>query len=193
MPYNVVVRKEPFTVGSYIHVIKRGARGLPIVQDNNDQWRFLLMLNHFNDHFVSESWFRDLKDENLESTLHRASGWPEKNPIVAIEAFTLMSNHFHLMLKETEEGGVTKFMPVCTGVASYAMQSINRQGVYFRGRITPRHFLKTPTLDTPPHMLWSKIPLNSFLKVLKKHGLHLRMRGNGRHPIRFQVSDITLG
>ncbi len=134
MPYNVVVRKEPFTVGSYIHVIKRGARGLPIVQDNNDQWRFLLMLNHFNDHFVSESWFRDLKDENLESTLHRASGWPEKNPIVAIEAFTLMSNHFHLMLKETEEGGVTKFMrKLCTGMASYANAKYKQTGSLFQG------------------------------------------------------------
>ena len=128
------MRKEPFTVGSYIHVIKRGARGLPIVQDHTDKWRFMLMLNHFNDHFVSESWFRDLMDENLEKTLLRASRWPEKNPIVAIEAFTLMSNHFHLMLKETEEGGVTKFMrKLCTGMASHANAKYKQTGSLFQG------------------------------------------------------------
>ncbi len=128
------MRKEPFTVGSFVHVMKRGARGLPIIQDDGDRWRFLLMLNHFNDHFHSESWFRDLMDERIANTLKRASAWPKKNPLVAIEAFTLMPNHFHLILKETEEGGVTRFMhKVGTGMVNHANAKYKEKGSLFQG------------------------------------------------------------
>lgn len=128
------MRKEPFTVGSFVHVIKRGARGLPIVQDDGDRWRFVLMLNHFNDHFHSESWFRDLMDEKIANTLLRSSRWPEKKPLVIIEAFTLLSNHFHLILKEIEEGGVSKFMhKLGTGMANHANAKYKQKGSLFQG------------------------------------------------------------
>ena len=128
------MRKEPFAVGSYVHVIKRGARGMPIVQDEGDRWRFMLMLNHFNDHAVSESWYRDLMDEKIATTLKRAASWPEKKPLVTIEAFTLMTNHFHLILKETEEGGVTKFMhKLGTGMANHANAKYKEKGSFFQG------------------------------------------------------------
>ena len=128
------MRKEPFAVGSFVHVMKRGARGLPIVQDESDRWRFLLMLNHFNDHFHSESWFRDLMDEKIANTLKRASSWPKKNPLVEIEAFTLMPNHFHLILKEIQERGVSKFMhKLGTGMANHANAKYKEKGSLFQG------------------------------------------------------------
>lgn len=128
------MRKEPYAVGSYVHVMKRGARGMPIVQDDGDRWRFMLMLNHFNDHFHSDSWFRDLMDEGIANTLKRASTWPEKRPLVAIEAFTLMSNHFHLILKELEDGGVAKFMhKFATGMANHANAKYKEKGSLFQG------------------------------------------------------------
>ena len=128
------MRKEPFTVGSFVHVLKCGARGLPIVQDHDDRWRFLLKLNHFNDHFAPENWFRDLMDENIQHTLNRASTWPEKKPMVGLEAFTLMSNHFHLILKEIEEGGVTKFMhKLGTGMSGHANVKYRQTGSLFQG------------------------------------------------------------
>ncbi len=128
------MRKEPFTVGSYVHVMKRGARGMPIVQDDGDRWRFLLMLNHFNDYFHSESWYRDLMDEKIANTLKRASSWPDKNALVAIEAFTLMPNHFHLILKEIVEGGVAKFMhKLGTGMANHANAKYKEKGSLFQG------------------------------------------------------------
>lgn len=133
------MRKEPYTIGSYVHVMKRGARGMPIVQDDGDRWRFMLMLNHFNDHFHSESWYRDLMDEELDRTLKRASTWPEKKPLVGIEAFTLLSNHFHLILKEIEEGGITKFMhKLGTGMANHANAKYKEKGSMFQGPFRSR-------------------------------------------------------
>lgn len=128
------MKREPFTVGSYLHVMKRGARGFPIVQDYADRWRFVLMLNHFNDHFHSESWFRDLMDEKIANTLKRPSMWPSKIPLVSIEAFTLMPNHFHLILKEINKGGVFKFMhKLGTGMANYANAKYKEKGSLFQG------------------------------------------------------------
>lgn len=130
----LLMRKEPYTVGSYVHVMKRGARGMPIVQDDGDRWRFMLIVNHFNDHFHSESWYRDLLDEDIAHTLKRASTWPEKKPLVAIEAFTLLLNHFHLILKEIEEGGVAKFMhKLGTGMANHANAKYKEKGSLFQG------------------------------------------------------------
>lgn len=70
------MRKEPYTVGSYVHVIKRGARGTPLVRNDSDRWRFLLMLRHLNDDRRAENWFRDLMDEKIADTLNRPKVWP---------------------------------------------------------------------------------------------------------------------
>lgn len=36
--------------------------------------------------------------------------WDNHKPLVSIAAYTLMDNHFHLILEETQEGGVADFM-----------------------------------------------------------------------------------
>ena len=112
------MRKEDFTVGSYVHVVKRGTRGLPIVRDDADRFRFLLMLTHFNDHFASLNWYRDLVEENLHNYLSRPSHWPVQERLVNIIVFCLVENHFHLILEELIEGGIARFMQrLGTGMA----------------------------------------------------------------------------
>src|SRR3990167_2945067 len=100
------MRKETFAVGSYIHVVQRGTRGLPIVRDEADRFRFLLTLTHFNDSFTSLNWSRDLHATGLHRTLERPSHWPNRDPLVIIAAFALVENHFHLLLQEITEGGI---------------------------------------------------------------------------------------
>lgn len=106
------MRKEPFTVGNYVHVLNRGAKKMPITRGARDQWRFLKILCHLNDSFISEHWEDEL-DKNVEagaSLFDRPPTWKEKEPLVAILAYTLMPNHFHLVLKEIIEGGTGRFM-----------------------------------------------------------------------------------
>lgn len=107
------MRKEPFGVGDYVHVIKRGVRGLPIVRDENDQWRFLKILRHLNDEYTAERWEEDI--QALSAGKHarifeRPLSWPDESPLVGIAAYTLLSNHFHLLLRELQEGGIARFM-----------------------------------------------------------------------------------
>ncbi len=101
------MRVEPYAVDSYMHVMKRGARGLPIIGDETDQWRNLRLLYFKNDRFVAENWERDTKDLGMFT---RPPEWPEQNPIVRILCYTLMPNHFHVLIKEIVEGGMSLFM-----------------------------------------------------------------------------------
>ena len=52
-----------------------------------------------------------------------------------IVAFCLMPNHFHLILKQLKDGGITKFMrKLGTGYAMYFNQKNKRNGVLFQGK-----------------------------------------------------------
>ena len=133
------MRKEPYDVGSYVHVVKRGGRGLPIVRDDIDKWRFLLSLLHENDRFHSENWFRDLMDYKLANTFTRPPIWPEHRPIVKILAFTLMPNHFHLLLKEIRKDGVSLFMEKVGKAMTHHSNKKNREkGSLFQGPFRSR-------------------------------------------------------
>lgn len=137
--YDSCMRVEPFTVGNYVHIIKRGARGMNIVNNDDDRWRFLLMLRHFNDEHISDNWFRELMDENRANTLLRASSWPKQKPVVDILAFTLLNNHFHLLLHEFKEGGVTAFMKsVCQGMSKCFNEKYGGKGSIFQGAYKSR-------------------------------------------------------
>lgn len=128
------MRKEPYAVGSIVHVIKRGARGLEIVHDSGDRWRFLLMLRHLNDRYQSRNWFRDILSEDLVKTMQRPSFWPEQEQITKILGFTLLDNHFHLILEETEDGGVTEFMRrLCTSMTKGFNERYKEKGSLFQG------------------------------------------------------------
>lgn len=101
------MRVEPYAAGSYLHVVKRGARGMPIVNDAHDKRRFLRILNVMNDEYYNENW--EYAVQGMDPA-ERPTEWPVRKPLTSILAYTLMPNHFHLILKETIDGGVSTFM-----------------------------------------------------------------------------------
>lgn len=124
------MRVEPFWVDSYVHVVKRGARGLPITEDESDQWRFLRLLYYMNDKFFDENWYR----ADLDGRFFRPAMWPDREPLVRILAYTLMPNHFHLLLKEIREGGISAFMQkLCQSMTNYHNEKYDQQGSIFQG------------------------------------------------------------
>ena len=133
------MRKEPFGIGSYVHVVQRGTRGLPIVRDETDRFRFLLMLTHLNDSFTSPNWHRDLHDAHVHQTFERPSHWPDKDAQVLIAAFALVENHFHLLLQEIKEGGIARFMHrLGTGMAKKYNERYGESGALFQSSYRAR-------------------------------------------------------
>lgn len=133
------MRKEPFTVGSQVHVVKRGSHGMSIVRDEKDRLRFLLSLVHLNDKWTSENWFRDLEDCGLAHTLKRPTLWPPQERIVQILCFCLVENHFHLLLKEIQDGGIAKFMQkIGIAMAKHFNEKYKQRGSLFQSAYRSR-------------------------------------------------------
>lgn len=140
------MRVEPYGVDSFLHIVKRGARGLPITRDERDRKRFLQLLSYLNDEYQSEFWEQDIRHMEF---LERPSHWPQRKPLVHIVAYTLMPNHFHLLLKEIQEGGIARFMQRLGGSMSrYHNEKYDEHGSLFQGPYRSR------TIDTDNYLRW---------------------------------------
>ena len=61
-------------------------------------------------------------------------------PLVAIGAYCLMPNHFHLLVKEISAGGISKFMEkLGTGYSMYFNKKNGRTGFLFQGNFKAEH------------------------------------------------------
>lgn len=131
------MRVEPFSVGSIVHTLKRGARGLTIVNDENDLWRFVRLLYYMNDEFSDEMW----NTKTFQSGLfYRPVEWPNRKPIVDILCYTLMPNHFHLLLKEIQKGGVSLFMKkISESMSLHFNEKYDQKGSIFQGSYKGRN------------------------------------------------------
>lgn len=124
-------RKFVFSEGEYYHVYNRGVEKRNIFLDDKDHQRFMKLLYVANGEqpFV----FRDIED--------KAFGEIDRGkPIVAIGAYVLMPNHFHLLLKEIVEGGISMFMgKLLTGYSAYFNKRNKRTGSLFQGPYQAQH------------------------------------------------------
>jgi putative transposase len=130
------MRIEPREVGSIVHVIQRGTRGLNIVRDRQDRVRFGELLFYLNDSFSDPNW---LKATEQCAPFERPDYWPDREPLVRILAWTLMPNHFHLLLEEIKEGGIAKFMQRLCGSMSMTFNAkYTERGSLFQGSYKSR-------------------------------------------------------
>lgn len=128
------MRVEFHTVGSYLHVVKRGARGMEITRDKNDQWRFLKSLFYLNkDDYRKENWEKKL-NKSKTPLFGWPTEWPKRNKLTEISAFILMPNHFHLLLKEIRDNGISLFMHgLCTSMTMSFNEKYGEKGSIFQG------------------------------------------------------------
>lgn len=126
------MRVEPYEVGSFIHVVKRGARGMSITGDESDRRRFMRLLFLMNDGSVNPNWAREVDESVALETI-------ERTPLVKIIAATLMSNHFHLILQEIRVGGVSSFMQkLGQSMTNHFNEKYKQRGSLFQGAYRSR-------------------------------------------------------
>lgn len=146
-------RKVKFVEGEYYHIYNRGVDKRIIFLNDYDYKRFILLLHVLN---TNENLkIRDLLKINSFNELLKIKN---KDPIVAIGAYCLMPNHFHLLITPLLEGGITKFMlKVQTAYSMYFNTKNKRNGSLFQGPYKSEH------IDTDEYLkyLYSYIHLNS--------------------------------
>lgn len=131
-----------FAIGEYYHVYNRGNRKEVIFYEEKDMWRFLQTLRFFNSSHSSLNLLRNIG--SLTSDVNRLPdsifelGWPrdlpEQDPLVKILCYCLVPNHFHLLLKEICQGGISKFMQkIGNGFSKYSNLKYQNVGRIFQG------------------------------------------------------------
>ncbi len=119
-------RKTPFALEEWYHCYNRGVDKRIVFQDRQDYYRFLEQLYLAN----NDTPLRrdDLGKRKFQDIL----SVQRDKPLVAIGAFCLMPNHFHLALKEIVEGGISAFMQkLGTAYAMYFNERNDRTGNLF--------------------------------------------------------------
>lgn len=126
------------SVNEIYHVYNRGTEKRVIFLDSEDYERFIDSMMSFNAPGQSGSWCRDRqrrKDRNTRQEVGLHAPPSRRNQLVEILAYTLMPNHFHLMLRQWAENGISQFMQkVGTGYTNYFNTRYDRSGVLFQGK-----------------------------------------------------------
>lgn len=121
------------------HIVMRGVDGRVIFPQEEDSFHFLHDLYEFNNE-DSTSW--EFKTINYSRTVPGESDSQkkvERKLLVEILAFCLMPNHFHLLLRQVKDDGISKFMRKLGGYATYINKKYNRQGHLYQGRFKAIH------------------------------------------------------
>jgi len=124
-------RKISFSEGEYYHIYNRGVNKNDIFGDIHDREHFVRLL------FVSNS-NRAVRFSEIKSLPF--SSINRNEPLVSIGAYCLMPNHFHVLIKEINEGGISRFMAkLTTGYSMYFNKLHGRVGPLFQSRFKASH------------------------------------------------------
>lgn len=124
-------RKIKFSVDEFYHIYNRGNNKAKIFLDNNDHKRFQKLLYVCNS--TKPIVFKTVQGRSLDE-IERGER------LVNINAYCLMPNHFHLIIHEQVEGGITRFMgKLSTAYSMYFNKKNDRTGSLFEGRFKAKH------------------------------------------------------
>lgn len=124
-------RKFDFSIDEYYHVYSRGVDKRKIFLDKEDEERFLRLLYITNSlKSVRFTEFNGLPYSLIE----------RGEQLTAVGAYCLMPNHFHLLLRETDEHGISSFMgKLLTSYSMYFNKKYDRTGGLFESTFRAEH------------------------------------------------------
>jgi putative transposase len=146
-------RKTPFFVGQVYHIYNRGNDKKIIFNGDYDYKRFMLLLYLCNS--TTPVDIRRLLEKGLSFV--ELFDLDRGDTLVDIGGFCAMPNHFHLLLHEKMENGISQFMKkLLTSYSMYFNAKNERKGALFEGPFRDKH------IDTDSYLNWvfSYIHLN---------------------------------
>jgi putative transposase len=148
-------RKVNLVLENYYHIYNRGNSKQTIFLDDEDYkyFQWLLYISNSSKHFVVGRISGDIYSHNREDEL------------VAIGSYCLMPNHFHILITQLQEDGVSKFMQkVSTAYVMYFNKKYKRTGGLFEGRYKAKNIED----DIYLKYLYAYIHLNPLKLILPK-------------------------
>ncbi|HEY4493894.1 MAG TPA: hypothetical protein VJB95_00470 [Candidatus Paceibacterota bacterium] len=123
------MRKDPLITGLYYHIYNRGVDKRDIFMNKADLDRFVLSVKEFN---VVKP-IGSIKERLTE--LKESSGVGHPTRLVSIVCYCFNPNHFHFILKQEVDGGISEFFKrLLGGYTNYFNLIHQRSGALFQGR-----------------------------------------------------------
>lgn len=144
-----MARIVPVTNQIY-HVYNRGVDSRNILNESEDIWRLVATLHACNsieaaggvkEALISGS---PTSGYGIQSLLRRSLGSKGKegnfdDPLVRIIAYHIRPNHFHLLLEQLVDGGISELMQRFGGYTKYFNGLYERSGALFEGKYKVAH------------------------------------------------------
>jgi putative transposase len=155
-------RKTPFENNEYYHVFNRGVEKRKIFLDEDDYSYFVHILDIFND---------KLPAHNTRYYYRSRTSIERRDRIVELISYSLLPNHFHLLVKQIDDNGISNFLQkIGVGYTHYFNKKYKRTGVLFQGKSKSRH------VNTDRYLNYLKMyielnPLDLFEPNWKEKGI----------------------
>ncbi len=144
------IRQVTFVTEEYYHLYNRGNSKNIIFHDEQDHLYFINLLKIVN------------SKQKVKTGITKSVDQEER--VISIGAYCLMPNHFHILVKQEKDKGVSIFMQkLLTGYVGYYNKKYKRTGSLFEGKFKPKY----ARVDTYLKYLFSYIHLNP-LKIVDK-------------------------
>jgi len=160
------------------HVLNRGVERRNLFIDQRDYVRFVHNLYEFNDTAPAGNAYKSFQNMDLRNPYFTRG---PRERIVDIHGWCVMKNHYHLLLSERKNGGLTQFIrKLNVGYANYFNERYNRSGTLFQGRTQKKlidsdayflyilHYIHLNPLDyLPSARNWREHRIGSASRALK--------------------------
>lgn len=149
---NMTLRKQTFAPGEFYHLYNRGTEKRMIFMDKQDYFHFLFLM------YVCNTT-KNIELRTVNDNFDRGE------TIVDVGAYCLMPNHFHILVHEKIDSGISKYMlKLMTSYSMYFNKKYKRTGKLYEGVFKSTH----ASSDNYLKYLYSYIHLNPA-KLLDKN------------------------
>lgn len=134
-----MARNIEFSVGEYYHLYNRGTDKRKIFTNANEHLRFLVLMYLCNGDIKV-----DIGDHLRQGlALSEIFQIDKGKELVSIGCYCLMPNHFHILIREKTEGGISLFMQkLQTAYTMFFNKKNDRSGSLFQGTFKAKHITK---------------------------------------------------
>ena len=128
------IRNIEFVNGEYYHVFNRGVDKRNIFSNKAQQYFFFNRMQVLNT-TDSSKFFNNQRNKHKDSGIVGDGG-----QLVSVIAYSLLPNHYHLLLKQEVDNGISQFMQkLGTSYTMYFNQQEKRSGSLFQGKFKATH------------------------------------------------------
>jgi putative transposase len=152
------MRGIKFTNGEYYHIYNRAVADSLLFREDEDYKIFKKCLRDFN----NKSYYEErafMARKNIKELNSFLAGLKK---IVVINAYNLLPNHYHLILKQLTDDGISKFLhKIGYSYTNFINKKYNRSGRLFQGTYKAIH------IDNDDYLLWLSAYINGNSQIHK--------------------------